>query len=899
MAKVKNRKRISADQIHKKRQNQNAKKPLNPFEMHINKEKMRVLGQKLKNDRGLPGISRAKAIQKRKQTLLHEYKQQHKSNRFLDKRIREKSQMSEEEKAIARFAAVRFKAHNQKNIDDPKNDFTLTHKNQSLSEIEKFEYNDLHSDDEDSIGEDKNGRLDSSFVGDAHFGGDLFKNSGQEGAKTHKQLIEQLIEESKKRKAEKQKIKEATMELTEKLDSEWKDLVQLVNKNIKKEESKEVEKSKLDEYDKVMRELRFEARGTVSDRLKTEDEVAQEEKDKLDKLEQERLERMRGFPADAHEPKHRSADDLDDEFVYESDAEDNMLSYDQEGQSNVKVHAELNGKTVGEAEKNDQEEQENSENDSDEDVAEEEPDSEDSLADLKGEEHSADSDSDSEIVSKTTINNETRVKHTLEADSKNENKKKIKLNDTRPLEAVSDCTGTETENKRNDKVDELSQAEKKELEKAGNELPFTFNLPESYESFMETLKSHPVHYQKIILERMIKCNHPSLSQGNKEGLGLLFQFLLQYLNDLFSDNDETQTLKESFQIFKALMPHIYDLAQLNKENTYRSLQAVIKEKHEDYRKKKKKYPGIEVFVFLKLVSLLFPTSDFRNQVVTPCFMFMEQMLRCCEVRNAGEISYGILLCTLILEYTSLSNRYLPAAVNFLGGIFHMAIPKTSVRILKVLPPFKSLSSDLVLTTNCSSMEITDKLPISSLVEKELTDHYKILVIYITLKLLRDFIENLKNLLSNVEIFSVVEKYVHQIPMEFYPKEVKAAHKEVCASLTKLESERKLQYLIMEDKKPKALRLYEPKIVEVYDGKRHKVQSKEKAERAKLQYKLKKETKGALREIRRDKAFLGRVQINEKIRSDKERRERVNKIFAEAAVQQSELNSLDRKNKKKK
>lgn len=76
-----------------------------------------------------------------------------------------------------------------------------------------------------------------------------------------------------------------------------------------------------------------------------------------------------------------------------------------------------------------------------------------------------------------------------------------------------------------------------------------------------------------------------------------------------------------------------------------------------------------------------------------------------------------------------------------------------------------------------------------------------------------------------------------------------------------------------------------------------MQSREKAERDKMIYKLKKETKGALREIRRDKSFLGRVKINQKVQSDVERREKVKRIYAEASMQQSELNAIDRKKKK--
>jgi hypothetical protein len=54
-----------------------------------------------------------------------------------------------------------------------------------------------------------------------------------------------------------------------------------------------------------------------SDRLKSEEELAREEKEKLEKLEMERLQRMHGFKEDfVPERKHRSADDLDDGFVF-------------------------------------------------------------------------------------------------------------------------------------------------------------------------------------------------------------------------------------------------------------------------------------------------------------------------------------------------------------------------------------------------------------------------------------------------------------------------------------------------------------------------------------------------------------------------------------------------------
>lgn len=50
----------------------------------------------------------------------------------------------------------------------------------------------------------------------------------------------------------------------------------------------------------------------------------------------------------------------------------------------------------------------------------------------------------------------------------------------------------------------------------------------------------------------------------------------------------------------------------------------------------------------------------------------------------------------------------------------------------------------------------------------------------------------------------------------------------------------------------------------YEGKQRKMQSRAKSDRDKLTHKLKKETKGALREIRRDKDFLAGIKLRQKI-----------------------------------
>ena len=61
-----------------------------------------------------------------------------------------------------------------------------------------------------------------------------------------------------------------------------------------------------------MRELAFDIKGKATNRLKTEEELAKQEEQRLIKLEAERIRRMKGLSQDLNKPKHISADDLGD-----------------------------------------------------------------------------------------------------------------------------------------------------------------------------------------------------------------------------------------------------------------------------------------------------------------------------------------------------------------------------------------------------------------------------------------------------------------------------------------------------------------------------------------------------------------------------------------------------------
>ncbi|KZC12171.1 PREDICTED: nucleolar protein 14 homolog [Dufourea novaeangliae] len=908
-------KKKQLSELSQRKRNQQNKKSLNPFEVHINRDKQNVLGKRSKTDKGLPGVSRTKAIQKRKGTLLQEYKLKNKDNVFLDKRIGEKNvAMNEEDKAMARFAVERMKAHKKKNIYSLNNEEILTHRGQTLEEIEKFD--DPKSDDEFSDNENKTGKLDNKFVGEAHFGGGILSKS--ESGKSRKDLIDELIAESKKRKAEKQKIREQTIDLTEKLDSEWRDLLPIVtaaNKTIEEATNK----SKADDYDIAVRTLKFEARGMPTDKLKSQEEIIKEDKEKLEALEADRLARMKGFVNDSNNAiKHKSADDLDDGFAletmtdkvdegnasaknmeedsdnennYVSDAKNSDASEIVDSQEIVQIDALQISSINKEERKVENAAEENSEKNSDEELSEPES-SEEDLSDLKVSEFSSEEEESTSCKRSVSFakNHESFV--TEKRTSSFTKGKSI-------LKSEPDTNITEVENKnKKQKIRDDLLKRKEIMEKARKELPYTYAAPQTYEELQKLLENHNAEYQSVIIDRIIKCNHWTLDGKNKEKLSNLFLFLLQHINDCAVE-DDVNSVVDCFQIFDRLCPFVYDLAHMNSENAKMCIQEIIKEKHAEFEKHKKKYPNLDTLIFFKLVSLIFPTSDFRHPVVTPCLIFMTQCLLRCHVKNKADISKGLLICTLVLEYTVLSKRFSPSVINFLRGVIYVSTPKHSIQGIKIIPPFKTngeLSNLLVLDDDQTNLDIEPSnalMKAEDLLLGELTDEFKIRALLTAVNLMREFKNQLQELEAAYSIFEPTLKLLTANAFHEYPSTVKKHIKQLRKDLKELKK-RKLEYIVLEKKKPKPLRLYEPRIEAVYDGKKHKTMSKEKAEREKLLHKYKKEMKGAVREIRRDRAFIAKVQIKQQIKGDEERKRKVKEIFGDAATQQSELKKLKRK-----
>lgn len=874
----KKKKNIS-DKVRNKQKSSSVKK-INPFEVKINRVKHDVLGRKVsKHDKGMPGLSRSKAIKKREQTLLHEYDQRMKSNQFVDKRFGENdTNMNIEDKMMKRFAMER--SHDKSNkfsLNDEDED--LTHYGQSLSEIEKFE-DPVISDDEDE--DEDRGKISGKMVSEEHFGGFLFETKEGQADQTNKswkEKMEETIAKSKKEKLERQMEKEKTLQMTEKLDSEFKDLMMLMAKS-KKPKNQDEEKAKVDDYDIAVRELKFESKGEATDRLKTEEELAKEEKERLDKLEADRLRRMRG-DGDEEEPKrvHFSADDLSDGYALDTSIKERFHMCYKDGK--LLLPEDEKGDESGDEEGSDGEDgEEGSENgdDDDDDDEDEDEGEENEEEDDKGEEDSEDDDDEDEDESDNDSYKDIESDDEEEKNRERVEEKSVK----KPAPAVD------------------LKKKLKIMDAARKELPYTFDIPATYDDFVTLLQDRREADQLTIVDRMCKCHHPSLAEGNKAKLEEFLGKLVQYYTDLALQDPPQLDL-----IDKLTVP-IYKLVQMSPVSSANFILDQIKDRQEEFRQICQRkagrglYPALDTLLLLKLVPVLFPTSDFRHSVTTPAIIFITQMLAQCPVNHERDIAAGLFLCNLCLEFVSLSKRFIPEVVNFLHGFLFLIIPKEENKYEKVVPPFKPVGSSidlLRLDTKHSSfdfgpMKMSEVLNTEMELDSLRNDSFRLQATHSCVILIGEFSSLYKDLPTFREVFAPILYMFGKIDLNQYPATLKEMMEMVVEEINH-HSNKTRKALLMNKKKPQPMRTFEPLVEEVFEERKikQKSASKELNEKQKLLHKYKKEMKGAMREIRKDNQFLARKQLKDQMERDEERRGKVKRLHQMLATQEGEFKAM--------
>ncbi|PRP86575.1 nucleolar protein 14 [Planoprotostelium fungivorum] len=811
----------------------------NPFNMRFNKPKMVVDGQKIKGIRSNLGQSRTKAIENRNRTLLVEYNQKDKASVFEDNRIGENnSTLTQDEKDLIRYQKETRKRYEKYNLNDEEEE--LTHLGTSIGEMQKFDDYVVSDDD----GEDA---LDAEIVDKLHFGGLQRANQeeGEDGRKkTREEIYSEIIAKSKLARREKQKLHNEMEDLTDKLDRDYgelqQDLIGLKRQKLSTEEKKERGLGP-DDYDKAVREMAFDVRATPSERTKTAEEAAAEEREKLEKLEEERLKRMRPDDEELESVKklkpkidrerHMSGDALDDDWnvpVYEE-----PLRYSLESDPEDEEKEE-------EGEKQEEEEEEKEE--------EEE------------EEEGADDDEDDMV-------DEEEVEEADEDDREEEKGEKKMIQMTK-----------------------------------GGEIPFTLDVPQDQEELQAWTEGRNVTEISTIIQRIRSCNHPSLKEGNKEKMQNFLHILVEHYIVTVSTLHESDTLP--LTLLDLLTKHITDMRDISPDSLYKLCRERIVAFHESLSEKLSGesravgscWPSFGHLLFVKLVFSIYPSTDFEHPISTPSILLINEYISRCPIRTPKDFTLALFTCNLVLQVIRETKRYVPEVVTLLvdaiassaGGGLSTTIPAGFLKLREKKTSASLVVEQLRLDLLAGTMK--------SKRESFVSDQWRLNAANAAIDLLSKFCDTWSEHPAIDEVNSIVRS---ALSTDRSPAQLKEKIQQLLDNLaqkseTCVRSRKPLKNLTVRPKE-----IFRAPLIHNKPGSGlHRGSSDvDVLNMKKLKKRVRVEKKGAIRELRKDNRFMQDVKHKAKMDETRERKSKARKIMASMERQEAEGKQLDRMKKK--
>lgn len=910
----KNKKKSKKSGLNKVSMKQKAAPKDNPFETIWSRRKFDVVGKKRKGEERRIGQARARAIEKRKKTLLKEYEQSGKASVFVDKRIGEQNDsLGEFDKAILRSKRehqMKIKKTSKYNLSDDEEDDLDVYGGLRDDFDDEVEHG---SDDDADQAEDRSSML---RLGRKSVDADIAE--GEENRlKSKKEVMEEIIQKSKFFKEQKAREKEENEKLVEQLDKDFESLVHsdalssltqpnklnalkaLVNPNFSKELKKkeDISNSKVpkqdepDIYDKLVSEMAFEMRARPSDRTKTPEEIAEEEKERLERLEQERQDRMHANDDASEEDdddsedddkpptnkrSHVSGDDLGDSFTVD-DKSPNKKGWVDE--------------ILGKNDTDDTEDEDSGNSDESDESEDDEGGTEDEGDDGKAESLKDWEQSDDDDIGADLLNEENK--------SDEEGGEDNKLHDGIGDKKDERLVNSERKEKKKTALRDLGKtkegiAQPSSLKK---ELPFKINAPGSMEELYALFQDRSNEDIIEAIRRIRICNAIALAAENRKKMQVFYGLLLQY----FATLPNQKPL--NFHLLNLLVKPLMEMsAEIPYFSAICARERILRTRTkfcEDIKDPEKScWPSLKTLLLLRLWSMIFPCSDFRHAVMTPATLLMCEYLMRCPVLSVRDAAIGSFLCSIVLLVTRQSKKFCPEALIFLKALLLAAMDRDPIcskdtQNYQHLLELKAPMPLLCIKESVEDLKPLDFLKLMNLPEDSSlfdSDGFRAGVLVSMVETLRGFVNIYGELKAFPEIFLPISALMVKVAdQKNMPGPLQEKLRDVVELIgKKAEEYHKLrQPLQMRKQKPVPIKLLNPKFEENFIKGRDYDPDRIRAENRKLKKLLRKEARGAVSELRKDNYFLQEVKDKEKRRVEEERAENYGK--ARAFLQEQEHN----------
>ncbi|AEO66051.1 uncharacterized protein THITE_2113840 [Thermothielavioides terrestris NRRL 8126] len=810
--------------------------------------------------KGRPGLAKAVGEERRRQTLLVELQRRNKVGGLIDRRFGEGDpNMSLEDKMIERYTREQQRNHKKNSVfdleDDDEPTAGLTHLGKPLFDDDEegpvkddFEDEDLPSGDESDSSRAERRRLKRQRLVEAAAEQED-EEEQPERKKTKKEIYEEVIAKSKLYRYERQAAKEEDNQLRAEIDKTMPELQALLFQRQKppSTDPKDTQgtiviagkdKAALDkDYDIRVKQLAADKRAQPAERTKTEEEKAEEEANRLKELEEKRLRRMRGEVDEEHEEDEEEGMGKKGKGSAEGQAYDPFnVQEDDEFGLGKGIKYRPTATELG----FDDEDDFLIDDDLVASGSELELDSDDMEA-----VESDDEDAESEVGSDDDDDDEFVKGILTEAESKDP-----------VFQAVRTAEGDDE-----------------------NGIPYTFPCPQTHEELLKAFEGIQVAKLPVAVQRIRALYHPKLDSKNKERLGNFSQVLVRhvaYLGDRFKP--------DWFPTLESLSRHIHSLAKSFPIEVAKAYRAHIQVMEQD----RPLALTVGDLVILTAIGTTFPTSDHFHQVVTPAMLAIARYLGQKIPQNLHDHATGTYLSILALQYQQFSKRYVPELMNFCLNTLCALAPKKPPEKLGFFPVHEpaagirisGASETPIRQLNCTDCQKAQ--PLSPAEEASL----KVAIISTTTAILRAAAETWHKLPAFHETFQpalAVLQHLASTPNATHlPPPLTTRLTDTASAIARLLQLARLSRrpLELHHHRPLAIRTYVPKFEDSFDPDKHYDPDRERAELARLRAEHKRERKGALRELRKDAAFLQRENLRVKKERDAAYEKKFKRLIAE-------------------
>lgn len=325
---------------------------------------------------------------------------------------------------------------------------------------------------------------------------------------------------------------------------------------------------------------------------------------------------------------------------------------------------------------------------------------------------------------------------------------------------------------------------------------------------------------------------------------------------------------------------------------------------------KKYFPDWNCFCLLKLIAVLFPTSDYSHPVVSPAFLFGTEILDSSRVQSVPDLTKGLMLCGILCDYVAESKLFIPGVNGFLQSAIWSL--DSDVVDIKKRPCPTFLTSSLLSPNGKVTQQQIAQISISDVfggrqTTEIMAEKLKISCTSMAVQLCLKFADMWKDLQSYEEIFKNITESCTRLNKDFYPESLRNDIDQLVIRLTanramvkrvpmRFESAR-----IAGTKPQKEFKFLEPRIEANFNPEKSRRGGGKKgaaAERQRLVHVYKRELKGTVRELKRDSQFIARAELMEEKSRDERRKRKTKELMKSLMGQEGEYKKFKRMKSKK-